>query len=155
MVKWSTPRTRSLETIEQGVAVGRHLAPSETSQAVLRSLLHTHRCGTPNPPNSTPLTIICSCLGDLQHHSIFPIVSRLLLSTEANNLPLFGHLHHSLRCRSRIFSSFSRPEPLRKRQPLESIRIHTRRHLTLFGFISPPRACDGQPHLGNHMEGLR
>ena len=155
MVKWPTPRTRSLETIEQGVAVGRHLAPSKTSQVVLRSLLHTHRYGTPNPPDFTPLTIICSCLGDLQHHSIFPLVSRFLLSTEANNLPLSGHLHHSLRCRSRVFPSFSRPEPLRKREPLESIRIHTGRHLTLFGFISPSRACNGQPRLNVHMEVLR
>ena len=122
------------------MAVGWHLAPSETSQAVVCSLFHRDRCGAPNLFGFNVLTITHSRLGDLQHHPILFIIFRLLLPTETNNLPLPGHLHDPLCRHSHLIPSPGRPEPLCSRRTLKRDRMHTRPHLALFGFISPCRA---------------
>ena len=133
-------RAQSLESIEREVAFGWHLAPSETSQAVVCSLVHRDRCGAPNSSGFSSLTIAHSRLGDLQHHPILPIIFRLLLSTKADNLPLPGHLHDPLCRHSHLIPPPGRPEPLCSRRTLKRDRMHTRPHLALFGFISPCRA---------------
>ena len=152
VAEWSTFRTRSLHTVKQEVVVGHDLASSETSQVNLRSLLHPHRCGAPNSSDFRPLTIIRSCLGDLQHRSLLPVISWLLLSTKADNFPLPGHLRNSLCCHSRRVSPLSYSKPMRPRQPFGRNRIHTRRLLALFGFTSHPRASNRQPHPRDRVE---
>lgn len=99
--------------------------------------------------------IICSGLGELQHRSILPVISRLLLSTEANNLSLSGNLYHSLCRRSPLLSSLGRPESLRAREPVERNRIHTRCPLALFGITSPPRASNRQSRARDHLEDVQ